>query len=482
MLFGPKFASLVFSDTFIKVASAKPTAKGLKIFYLNKKTLPVGAVTNGRIADINLFKEALKTFFLENYEQLKTRSLALGLNEQEVFLSAIRFEEKPKNLIEEIRGKIADKLPFDPAAAAIFYQEASHRVYQVVAIQAEILQTTASVFQEVGFSLKALIPIPLIFPRLVGQREAPYLFISSEGEDLIYALVIKNTVAFSSTVKLKKPIVESEKEIIRLAKEIIEEEYPEKGNEPLKNIHLLGKNVESLNMFFRTQNFNTEVISLSSLPLKQSGYNLADFSRVLSLSFYDDSVLAIRNFSISKISRAKSTQSKKGRSPLKYFIFVLLILFLAAGLFLFWPNLKEMFLNITQGQKVAAPPKVATAASIPKSKEATPAAEKKAATASPQLQEEIKKSDFKIQVLNGTGKAGAASGARDFLVAKGYNVVNVGNASNFNYQTSFVQVKQSKQQITDLLTNDLKERYTVTVGLPLAEGTPFDIIIIIGGK
>jgi len=482
MLFGPKFACLVFSDTFLKVASAKPTAKGLKIFYLNKKTLPAGAVTNGRIADINLFKEALKTFFLENYEQLKTRSLVLGLNEQEVFASAVRFEKNPKDLIEGVREKIAEKLPFDSASAAIFCREVVHRTYQVAAIQAEILQAAASVFKEVGFSLKALVPIPLIFPRLVGQRKTPYLFICAEEGDLIYVLVIRNTVAFSSTVKLKKPVAESEKEVIKIANEIIEEEYPEQSNEPLKDIYLLGKEPESLNRFFKTQNFNTEAVSLTKLPLKQAGYNLADFSRVLSLSFYDDSVLGIRDFEASKIIKSKGIQSKKGPSRLKYFVFVLLGLILSAALFFFWPALKEVFLQIRAGRETVEPTKIATTTSVPKSKEATSPAEKKAATASPLPTKEIKKSDFKIQVLNGTGKSGVAGGARDFLVARGYNVVSTGNAANFNYQTTTLQAKENAQEIVDLLTNDLKERYTVTVGLPLPEGSPFDIIIIIGGE
>jgi hypothetical protein len=149
------------------------------------------------------------------------------------------------------------------------------------------------------------------------------------------------------------------------------------------------------------------------------------------------------------------------------------------ALFFYWPYFKELPLLKKQSPSTGSA-KVATLTAKPK--EATGSAGKKEATPSARIKEEINKADFKIQILNGTGKTGSANQARDLLVAKGYHVVSTGNAANFNYQTSILQAKEGDQEIVDLLTNDLKERYTVTVGLPLPEGSPFDIIIIIGGK
>ena len=93
----------------------------------------------------------------------------------------------------------------------------------------------------------------------------------------------------------------------------------------------------------------------------------------------------------------------------------------------------------------------------------------------------INKADFKIQVLNGTGKVGAATSMRDFLVSKGYTVVGVGNADSYNYQLTTVRIKESKKEVTEHLTKDLEERYAINVGSPLSEGEQFDILIIVGG-
>ena len=475
MLFGPKFACLTFSDTNLKILTAKTGAKGVKVYYFAKKPLPEGIVLNGQIVDENLFNEALKAFFLENYDGLKTRNLVLGLNETEVFLTTVSFDKKPKNLTKAIEEKIAPKLPFDLTTSYLTYHEISERTYQVAAAKAEVLQQLTSLFEGAGFSLKAIVPTPLSFFKLVGPLRTPYLFVSQE-EDLIYSLVGNNGIAFSSTARLKKQAIDNEKEIIKLAEEIIEEEYNPGKTEPLQNVFVLGKDAEFIKTFFDSQNFNAQGVNPPVRLSRQVQGDAADFSRCIALSFFDKTVFSfpkLANFKPKEVSRVPK-ESKK--SNLKY-LAIPLVIALAAALFLLWPTIKEFFFQ--NDGKYIEPTKVATNTSLPK--QATPPADQSVATPSTQPKEQINKAGFKIQVLNGTGKVGAATNMRDFLVSKGYSVVGTGNADNFNYQLTIIRLKESKKEITEHLTKDLEERYAISVGSPLSEGESFDILIIVGG-
>ncbi|HEX7456108.1 MAG TPA: LytR C-terminal domain-containing protein [Candidatus Nanoarchaeia archaeon] len=480
MIFGPKFATLVFTDTAIKAVSARPTPRGFKISFIAKKSLPPQVVFNGQMVNQSVFREALKTFFLENYSRLKTKNVVLGLNEQETFFTSIRFEEKPKKLSEEIKTKIAPDLPFNLDEASVIYREISPRTYQVVATKLESLRILTNIIEDAGFSLKAIVPTPTIFPKLVGPKKPPYLFISSE-EDLIYSLVVNDEVIFSSTFKLKKPLAQSEKDVIMLAREILEVEYTKNNQEPLKTVYVYGRETEFLKSFFIARKFITQIVYDSSESSQQTGYDFADYSRAIALSFYDASSFVFPKSKISKNLRAPSGSSTKRRFNLISLLLISLVILFAAAILIFWPNLKDIFLS-SDKDKAATPSKATPASAARKPKEATPETEKKEATASSKPQVEINKADYKIRILNGSGTVGTASQARDYLIDKGYNVVDVGNAANFNYQSTNLQVKNSKKAILDLLTKDLRERYAINVGSPLSEGEQFDVLIIVGGE
>ncbi len=50
---------------------------------------------------------------------------------------------------------------------------------------------------------------------------------------------------------------------------------------------------------------------------------------------------------------------------------------------------------------------------------------------------------LRVEVLNGTGRGGLAHAARRALLARGVDVVSVGNADRFDYASSFVVVRHA---------------------------------------
>ncbi|MEX0621895.1 MAG: LytR C-terminal domain-containing protein [Candidatus Woykebacteria bacterium] len=476
MLFGPKFSTLVFTDTSIKIAAAKVVSNRFKILHLAKKNLPAKTVFNGRIINLDLFRDALKALFFENIEKLKTKILILGLNEQETFIASVEFGKKPKHLEEAIGEQITGLFPYSNQESTLIHKEISRHVYQIAATRNTYLQEINDVFSDSGFNLQAIVPIPLIFPKLVGERKEPYLFISAE-EDLLFALVIKNSVKFTSTFRLRRSIVDSEEEITKFAQAVIDKEYT--GQQPLKSIILHGKGGEFLKGFLSAQGFEPEIIFGTDKTTNQSGHSAGDFARAITLAIYDNSVLTLpspRQAQPPQINREARFERKI--NPI--YLFLPLIAIAAITSFIFWPNLKDIFFAKSAEQNLLTTTKESTVG--PRNRpDATSSGQEKKSTPTP-TENKLDRTDVVISILNGSGQAGKAGDARDFLAAKGYKIESVGNADSFNYKKTEVAIKNSKKQITDLLTKDLMERYSIDIGSPLPEDESFDILIIIGGN
>jgi len=173
------------------------------------------------------------------------------------------------------------------------------------------------------------------------------------------------------------------------------------------------------------------------------------------------------------------TTNTSGRKINPIYLFLPLLLIAALTIFIFWPNLKDIFLKDSSDKNLLNEPKQSTTSADLERKVATSSASKEATKSAVR---EITKKDLKIRILNGSGKAGTADSARDFLISKGYVVDSVGNANNFNYKKTVVQAKKSVDSIINLLTKDLEERYAISIGSTLAESEPFDTLIIIGSQ
>jgi len=94
----------------------------------------------------------------------------------------------------------------------------------------------------------------------------------------------------------------------------------------------------------------------------------------------------------------------------------------------------------------------------------------------------VPNSAVKIQVLNGSGQAGQAGIVADLLTKNNFTVADTGNAANFNYDQTQIQVKSSVSltivaQITQSLQPDFDPQI-LTEKLP--DSSEYDIIITTG--
>ena len=93
----------------------------------------------------------------------------------------------------------------------------------------------------------------------------------------------------------------------------------------------------------------------------------------------------------------------------------------------------------------------------------------------------LKRSDIKIQVINGGGKAGAATKMKKFLEDKGYSMSGTANADSYTFDKTQISTKASKQAYTTMLEQDLKDTYTLaTSDSSLAESAAYDVSVTVG--
>ncbi len=93
----------------------------------------------------------------------------------------------------------------------------------------------------------------------------------------------------------------------------------------------------------------------------------------------------------------------------------------------------------------------------------------------------IKKEELKIKVLNGSGTKGKAIGVKDLLKEKGYQEIVTGNADNFEFTQTVIQVKKSLADAGAVIASDLKNSVSSPkIDPTLSEKDSSDVIITVG--
>jgi len=94
---------------------------------------------------------------------------------------------------------------------------------------------------------------------------------------------------------------------------------------------------------------------------------------------------------------------------------------------------------------------------------------------------EVNKKELEVEILNGSGKAGIASILKTLLEEKGYTVAGTGNAKNYEYAKTEIQVKADKEAFLSILQADLTGFYVIgSATATLKDSLPYNAVIIIG--
>jgi len=95
---------------------------------------------------------------------------------------------------------------------------------------------------------------------------------------------------------------------------------------------------------------------------------------------------------------------------------------------------------------------------------------------------QINRSEWTLEVLNGSGVAGLAAKAAAKLTEQGYTVVKTGNADNQDYKKSELFVSENMQSKAQLLIDDLKDSYGFTEVKAVLKDSTASARIILGAE
>ncbi len=483
MLFsGKKFIFLTFSDIALKAVLVDLASKKPKILFTDQKTLPDGVVFDEKIVDFARFKEEVRGFLLRNRANLKTRKVIFGINEQEVFFHRVDLSDSTENAQETISKFLINRLPFPLQEAGVKYRQKGKFGAQIVSIKFLLLQDLASIFENTGFELISLSPMPLACLNLLKTETEPFLFILVEDQSLQFALVVNKLIVFSASLKLIKTLESSKTLIVKTIKNLIDVEYSNHKKEhlSLRNVFVVGNEAEIIKIYLSEERLNVETIDLLKQFVAEDSSDLVNYLKNLVLSFAFNSEL---NFAGGRSAVGIHEAQQANLKPANFellarvsvgFLGIALIIFVSGFI---WQNLIS---NKKVRQSVAT---VSPKIKKPVSTTSVTTVEKQAVEPPAQVPVVvINKQDYSIEVLNGTSTKGLANQTKDFLTSKGYNVIAIGNATMANYEQTVIQAKASKQAILTDLTSTLSERYSIVRGDQLAETDRFDIIISVGRK
>lgn len=161
-------------------------------------------------------------------------------------------------------------------------------------------------------------------------------------------------------------------------------------------------------------------------------------------------------------SLSKTSSTPSSEKPLAKLVLVLPILIILGG-FLGVLNFRE---EIIGGFKPKTP--TLTPTPVP--------------TLTPTPTPSLDRSNYKIRVLNGTSKAGAAGVLGKKLEEQGWKIEKVGNFTNFNNPQTYIKVKKELDMVVSTLVEDLSSEYEATLSGQLKDTELVDVEVVIGKK
>ncbi len=147
-----------------------------------------------------------------------------------------------------------------------------------------------------------------------------------------------------------------------------------------------------------------------------------------------------RSFLINKDNPPAYGQKSGGKNlGKKILIVAIIILILLAGAYL----ANKRFQVSSKLKNVIQPTPVATATPVP--------------TPIPTTKPALDKSEWSLEILNGSGITGAAKKVADKVQSLGYPVIKTGNADKETYRETEILVKKELKDKIDLVIADLKD-------------------------
>jgi len=441
------------NDNILKVTLKDDLSfKGLTI------ELPKTAANDTEILDTNYIAQSISGALSSGLSfKGKSPLLHFLIEPQDVILKFITVSKKngdvDSQIVSDIKGKLADTNIED---IYFSYQKIAPFVYQFVGIKKSILEKYLEIANQLKMNLQSVVPWVLMLPKCVTSGD-PCIFVSKNLTNQVIALSELNGIYFSSVFDHEKSPEELQKLISDLS--------VYKRAAPITKVYSVNTDFFSLDPSYELQ------------KLKVSNVENADSSDyLLHLLYYSllENIPTTLGTQLNLLNALPLPAISKKNTSLVYvgaavgvsaLIFVVL-----AGLNVL--NTKDLNKDLALSSNTTVDTNVLGNEIVNESTQSTPSSPAN----------DLKKTDITIRVENGAGVPGVAAKARDFLNGLGYKVAEIGNADESDRQTTLIKIKPSKADYKNMLIEDMKKTYQVSLEDTLSDTSAFDVVVIVGAK
>lgn len=467
-----------FKEKYIKAALVERSSNSYDVLTGGSIEISPGAIGAGVINNYDEVKEKLGDL-IGGVSKAKSHDILILLSEEAGFLKVL--EDTEKDFLK--KSEAQEDIPYSLQGSFTTLRLLKNKGIQLAATPRDLIFTYQKLFREIGLEIRSIIPEPVIFLPFLEKATKPFLIISLEGGSVLFTVIYEAGVYFSTTKHFKDAIFDKNK-LITWIREVVEREV--KTLAPTYDFEALvfGERETEILEILKGENVIAQSLNIKLGKVNPQIGDISSFNKIVITAGLNKQ---IPGFHIKDVLEAKD--SKKIQPPtLPRFDFRILAaifigIILIAGILWSAPKVLD---NLSEPEEKEAsttvPISTSSAKATPSAKKEEPKKATKPAKKIEKPKPVLKKSSLKIEILNGNGVAGSASQAEEILNNKGYNVVSVGNAANYNYAKTEVRLKKSKDDYLPLLTKDLSGSYTVITGALLPENSLVDAQVIIGKK
>jgi hypothetical protein len=475
---------LYINSHSIKVLVLKKTLLGQQETLFFEKKHEATLIENGKVVNVDILASAIKEALnFTSTTPLNDKQVVITLPQESFYFLRT---EVPNDIAESaIQSFVNDKarasLPvdIDQCANDYFVQENDNqKTVSLYAIDKDTLQSFQQALTLIDLKITAIIPETLaiykLFDKTLRKEKKELIFYVSYEENSLLGFLFDSSGLIDP--KLWKESLKKDDTVETVLKQ--KADFYLNNKQKLNRLILSGKLSETIR-----QDTFTKAVGVWTNPLKRiiptfykeylkmlvmnnnTQFPLLSFDVCFGSFIFNTEN---KSFSLTRkrfpsLSPKTSFSLPKINLPMKE-IMIFVVSFIASLiLFIFLSNSKIALPNFNFGEKKIT---------------VTPTTTSQSPTPTPTPS--FKKEDLKIKILNGSGTAGKATEVKDIIKKIGYQDIVTGNADNFDYTTSELQVKKSKSAATMMLQKDLTDYVSSFKTSTLDEKESADVVIIIG--
>lgn len=486
-----------------------------KIVDSGRKILAENLIKSGMIADFKNLISSLRELNL-SLQEPKNNLVSAVISDESAVLRRFNLPVTSESQLQiSILDEAKKVLKGDPANYENFYRIISRGDNQQIlyaAIPISTVESYSQFFQTLGLKLVYLTTASFALTNLLSapiiKSDSGLLYCYLASKKLYFTLFDKNgpieylisdgssNLTGSSILKIKSKI-ETEKQItvghlVLFGKNYLDVDIKSLTQElnlkiiRLDDIYSQDRMVRSIEFDSRgipqvlfihvlalytclrsslTPNFALDIDKKSQIEYKE--LNDQEDKRVLTETIIEKSpAINIPSDEEDKLVEYKKTKINIMMPKLKFIIIpIILVLIIILGIILF----------SSQGKNFPIP--FLSTPTLTPTPTPTPSL-----TPTPTIDPNLKRSDIKLAVQNGTQTTGLAKDVADSLEKLGYKNVGKSNADRDDYEQTVLRIKGEKKNYLQIILADLREKTENPTVEALTEDNNFDLIIILGKK